>query len=157
VTRGIVVHLLDQAALLLLGLRTLGELSAGVAEPEREGVAGLLELPEREQPGAAMSAHAPVEPLPRPRGAGELSELALELRDLVPQRAAGGKVVRNRPRPRRREGCPPGHAHPPIGALGLEPQKTWVPTIPTRCTRTVFSTIDLAVAVPTPTGPPDAV
>ena len=46
--------------------------------------------------------------------------------------------------------------HPPMGALGLEPQKICVPTIPTTCTRTVFSTIDFAVAVPTPTGPPDA-
>jgi hypothetical protein len=32
-----------------------------------------------------------------------------------------------------------------------------VPTIPTMCTMTVFSTIDFAVAVPTPTGPPLAV
>jgi hypothetical protein len=32
-----------------------------------------------------------------------------------------------------------------------------VPTIPTMCTITVFSTIDFAVAVPTPTGPPLAV
>ena len=43
--------------------------------------------------------------------------------------------------------------HPPIGALGFEPQKIWVPTIPTRWTMTVFNTIDFAVAVPTPTGP----
>ena len=39
---------------------------------------------------------------------------------------------------------------PPIGALGFEPQKICVPTIPTRWTITVFSTIDFAVAVPTP-------
>jgi hypothetical protein len=32
-----------------------------------------------------------------------------------------------------------------------------VPTIPTRCTITVLRTIDFAVAVPTPTGPPAAV
>ena len=48
-------------------------------------------------------------------------------------------------------------AQPPIGALGFEPQKICVPTIPTRWTITVFSTIDFAVAVPTPTGPPLAV
>src|SRR6185503_20886836 len=46
---------------------------------------------------------------------------------------------------------------PPIGALGLAPQKTRVPIIPITCTRTMFKTIDLAVAVPTPTGPPEAV
>src|SRR5207302_763479 len=45
---------------------------------------------------------------------------------------------------------------PPIGARGFDPQKTWVPSIPTRCTSTVFNTIDFAVAVPTPTGPPEA-
>ena len=48
------------------------------------------------------------------------------------------------------------HAHPPIGALGFAPQNSWVPSIPIRCTSTMFNTIDFAVAVPTPTGPPDA-
>ena len=38
-------------------------------------------------------------------------------------------------------------AHPPIGALGLAPQKTRVPIIPMMCTKTMFKTIDLAVAV----------
>ncbi len=47
-----------------------------------------------------------------------------------------------------------GHGYPPIGARGFAPQKTWVPSIPMRCTRMMLSTIDLAVAVPTPTGPP---
>ena len=46
------------------------------------------------------------------------------------------------------------HRHPPIGARGLAPQKSWVPSIPMRCTSTMFMTMDLAVAVPTPTGPP---
>jgi hypothetical protein len=45
---------------------------------------------------------------------------------------------------------------PPMGARGFDPQNTCVPSIPTRCTSTVFKTIDLAVAVPTPTGPPEA-
>src|SRR5437763_2240676 len=49
------------------------------------------------------------------------------------------------------------HSHPPIGALGLAPQKSWVPAMPIRCTPTRLSTIDFAVAVPTPTGPPLAV
>ena len=48
-------------------------------------------------------------------------------------------------------------AQPPIGALGLAPQKTSVPIIPMMCTKTMLSTIDFAVAVPTPTGPPEAV
>jgi hypothetical protein len=39
----------------------------------------------------------------------------------------------------------------------LAPQKTRVPIIPMMCTKTMFKTIDLAVAVPTPTGPPEAV
>ena len=42
------------------------------------------------------------------------------------------------------------HAQPPIGARGLAPQKSCVPSIPMRCTSTMFSTIDFAVAVPTP-------
>src|SRR5204863_8783446 len=46
---------------------------------------------------------------------------------------------------------------PTIGALGLAPQKTRVPSIPMMWTKTIFRTIDFAVAVPTPTGPPDAV
>ena len=45
---------------------------------------------------------------------------------------------------------------PPIGARGFDPQKTCVPSIPMICTSTAFITIDFAVAVPTPTGPPDA-
>ena len=49
-----------------------------------------------------------------------------------------------------------GHGQPPIGARGFAPQKIWVPSMPMRCTSTMLSTIDLAVAVPTPTGPPDA-
>ena len=52
---------------------------------------------------------------------------------------------------------PSDTTHPPIGARGFAPQKTCVPSIPTRCTSTMLSTIDLAVAVPTPTGPPLAV
>ena len=51
----------------------------------------------------------------------------------------------------RRGSQPP---HPPIGARGLPPQNTCVPNIPMRLTRTRFSAIDLAVALPTPTGPP---
>ena len=48
------------------------------------------------------------------------------------------------------------HRQPPIGARGLAPQKICVPTIPMTCTSTRLSTIDFAVALPTPTGPPPA-
>ena len=48
-------------------------------------------------------------------------------------------------------------AHPPIGARGFAPQKICEPIIPIRCTSTMFRIIDLAVAWPTPTGPPEAV
>jgi hypothetical protein len=51
----------------------------------------------------------------------------------------------------------PDVIHPPIGAFGLKPQNTCVPSMPTRWIATVFRTIDFAVAVPTPTGPPLAV
>ena len=44
-----------------------------------------------------------------------------------------------------------------VGAIGLAPQNSCVPSIPMRCTSTMFRTIDFAVAVPTPTGPPLAV
>lgn len=53
-------------------------------------------------------------------------------------------------------GCPDG-CYPPIGARGLVPQKTSVPSIPMIATSTRFRAIDFAVAVPTPTGPPLAV
>jgi hypothetical protein len=43
---------------------------------------------------------------------------------------------------------------PPIGARGLAPQKICVQIIPIRCIATMLTTIDFAVAVPTPTGPP---
>ena len=48
------------------------------------------------------------------------------------------------------------HSQPPIGARGFAPQNSWVPSIPMRCTSTMLTTIDFAVAVPTPTGPPPA-
>jgi hypothetical protein len=57
----------------------------------------------------------------------------------------------------RRRGLTGRTAQPPIGARGLAPQNSCVPSIPIRCTETMLTTIDLAVAVPTPTGPPLAV
>jgi hypothetical protein len=53
--------------------------------------------------------------------------------------------------------CESPGGYPPMGALGFAPQKTWLPIMPIRCTSTMFKIIDLAVACPTPTGPPEAV
>jgi hypothetical protein len=50
-----------------------------------------------------------------------------------------------------------GRTHPPIGALGLAPQNSCVPSAATTCTPTMLTIIDFAVATPTPTGPPLAV
>lgn len=46
--------------------------------------------------------------------------------------------------------------YPPMGARGFWPQKICVPSAAINCTSTRLSTIDLAVALPTPTGPPSA-
>ena len=64
--------------------------------------------------------------------------------------AAGQPVVGRRP-------GVSGDPQPPIGNRGLAPQKTTVPSIPRMWTAMMLKTIDLAVAVPTPTGPPEAV
>ena len=44
--------------------------------------------------------------------------------------------------------------HPPIGARAFPPQNSAVPTIPIRWMPRILATIDCAVALPTPTGPP---
>ena len=62
-----------------------------------------------------------------------------------PRRASGGAWTRAC-----KAAC--AQAYPPIGARGFAPQNTCVPSIPITCTR--LSTIDFAVALPTPTGPP---
>ena len=72
------------------------------------------------------------------------------------QRAPRRRLAGGGPGARNGDGLAGLGDHPPIGARGLEPQKICVPTMPTRWTSTVFSTIDFAVAVPTPTGPPEA-
>ena len=46
--------------------------------------------------------------------------------------------------------------HPPIGARGLPPQNSCVPSIPIAWMPRMLTTIDCAVALPTPTGPPPA-
>ena len=82
---------------------------------------------------------------------GDLAVLGLLVGD-APRRGRAPRVVRSSSAI-----CLPLSPQPPIGALGFAPQKTSVPIIPMMCTKTMLSTIDFAVAVPTPTGPPEAV
>jgi hypothetical protein len=66
-------------------------------------------------------------------------------------------VVMRLPQPVAGFSAYPRQTYPPIGALGLAPQNTCEPSIPIRWTSTMLRIIDLAVAWPTPTGPPEAV
>src|SRR5919198_549828 len=95
-------HLLDQAAVLLLHVGSVGEHSAGLLHPGRQVVAQFLELDQAEHPGPAPRAHVPLEALARPGGAEELCQLLLEPRDLVQQGAPGRTLVGNGPRLYRR-------------------------------------------------------
>ena len=81
-------HPLEQAAVGLLGVDPATELGAGVAQPQRERVAGALELAEREDPRAADGADAELEALPGEGGRKELAELVFEAGDLVAKVAA---------------------------------------------------------------------
>ena len=145
---GVGDHRLEARSRLLLAHRALGGRGArGVQAPD-EVVADALELGEPEHPRRAGPVVIAGDRVRR--------QIALEARDLLAQRGAGGRggirwvvgawwcVGREQA----------GHGQPPIGARGFVPQKTWVPSIPIRCTRTMFSTMDFAVARPTPTGPP---
>jgi hypothetical protein len=142
-------ELLARASHLLLGATALVQLRPYVARSRGERVANRLELLDTEQSGAAS---------PRRRcrhGRPQSSELLVEPRDLLAERPPRRPVVDD-------ERVENGrlfqdHCHPPMGAFGLKPQNTCVPSIPIRCTPTVLNTIDFAVAVPTPTGPPPAV
>src|SRR2546423_9391556 len=149
-------QLLPQPPVRLLDLAPLFGLAADGAGRRGQPVANPVELSEVEQLGCGDAA-ADGRPLPVRDDRG--SKLGLEPRDLLAQRPARGGLVDVREN--RNDGRTGvqlnGHGQPPIGALGFAPQKIWVPSIPTRWTITVLSTIDLAVAVPTPTGPPPAV
>src|SRR5438045_7023827 len=98
-------HLLDQAAVVLLHERPLGQLTAVPLEPVRQLVPHALQLAQAEDARPAAGAHAPVEPGTRVGAAEEVRELRLELRDLVEQRAACGALVNSRPRYSRRPQC----------------------------------------------------
>src|SRR5207248_9961314 len=84
-------------------------------------------------------------------------EPLLEPRDLLAERRASDSLVGRRARSERNvspNDCRRRHRYPPIGALGFAPQKSCVPSMLTKCTPTMVRTIDWAVALPTPTGPP---
>ena len=163
-THGIEVHGLYQApvGLVHLGARGDGRARGGHAAGHR--VAQRLQLAEAQHANAAGRRwHAHVGCV---AGLGVdqcHGEVTLQPGDLPAQRTPGGAPAvlarASRGAQHRRGGGAAFeqlHGHPPIGARGLAPQKTWVPSIPMRCTSTMFTTIDLAVAVPTPTGPPPA-
>jgi hypothetical protein len=102
-------HPLEQAAVLLLGVSSPGELGASVAQPQGERVPGALEVAAAKHPRAADRSDAPVEVLAREGGGEELTELALEAGDLAPQVVAGAalgglgqRLEGGRPRRRRR-------------------------------------------------------
>jgi hypothetical protein len=146
---GVGEHRLEAASRVPLSLGALGGGGARGVQALDEVVAHALELGEAEQArraGPVVVAHDRVG-----------RQLALEARDLRAQGGAGrgGGVVVGPSRGRTREQA--GHRQPPMGARGFAPQKTWVPSMPIRCTSTRFKTMDFAVALPTPTGPPLAV
>ena len=147
VGRGVEQQLLARAPRLLLLPAARVQFSADVRSSRGVRVPDAFELLDPEEPGTAALGWRRERRVVR-------TQLAVEARDLIAQRAPGSRVVDYE---RLEDGLFHDHRHPPIGAFGLKPQNTCVPSMPTRCTPTVLKTIDFAVAVPTPTGPPDAV
>ena len=150
-------HRLQAPARALLRLGRLGDRRAGGGEVGAQRVADGLERGEPEQ--ARPTGHDPRAPGGRRAVDDRVGQLALEAGDLRAQVGArrDASVLLDVREAGGRHGCGErAHRQPPIGARGLAPQKTWVPSIPMRWTITMLRTIDFAVAVPTPTGPPDA-
>src|SRR3954469_18875427 len=114
--------------------RVRGLSRCGCGWAGQQVVAEGLELAQAEQAWASAS--------------GGLSPSCLEPGDLRTEIVAGEAFVDED------VGGVEGRGHPPMGARGFAPQKSCVPSAPMRWTRTRLRTIDLAVAVPTPTGPP---
>jgi hypothetical protein len=133
-----------------------------LAQPLGQPVAHVFERTEVEQPSASTpgARRAPRVEMREPRAHGR-AQLGVEPRDLPAQVAAGRGLVELGKADLRRDAQPVfalehRHGQPPIGARGLAPQNSCVPSMPMRCTRTMLRTIDFAVARPTPTGPPPA-
>jgi hypothetical protein len=156
------VHVLQQTPVRGLEGGPRGDIGADLRSAVGEAVPQLLQLRQPQQAGTrAQVVSRAGDPGANPaRGYGR-GQLALQAGDLLLQ-APPGRTLVDRDGERlgreRRGGDGTiedgGHSQPPMGARGFAPQKTCVPNIPMRCTRTMLSTIDFAVAVPTPTGPP---
>jgi hypothetical protein len=149
VCRGVEQQLLAGAPGGLLAAPALVELRTHLGRSRDQRIADALEPLDPQQRGAP----AGVARRDRQLGA-ERGQLQVESLDLLAEGPPRRLVVYD---DRLEKGNVDDRGHPPIGAFGLNPQKTCVPSIPIRCTPTVLNTIDFAVAVPTPTGPPDAV
>jgi hypothetical protein len=144
----------------LPGAERLG-LAAQRAQPIGQLVANAFERTEVQQAAGLPGPAGRLRDETGKPGAHGRAELRLELGDLVAEVAPGRGLVDLGECDRRRDAQPVfalqhRHRHPPIGARGFAPQKSCVPSIPMRWTSTMFRTIDFAVAVPTPTGPPPA-
>jgi hypothetical protein len=162
VATGLEQHLLEQTAGSgLPGPQSVG-LETQLAQTLGQVVAHAFERTEVEQSSGPAPRDRPRRRVEmREPGAHGRSELGLEPGDLIAEVAARRSLVERGKRNRRREArlvsaLEHRHGHPPIGARGLAPQKSWVPSMPMRCTSTMLRTIDFAVARPTPTGPPPA-
>ena len=145
-------HGLEPQAGLVLTLGPGRRAATGLAQPRDDRVAVALEvghaLQARARAGGRRRRERPVPHMRR--------ELRVEAGELGPQGAADRERIGRDERVKGLGSSGDGHGQPPIGARGLAPQKSWVPSMPMRWTRTMLRTMDLAVAVPTPTGPPEA-
>ena len=155
--RGVGQHLLDQAPVLLLHRQALRRARAA-NRPARRASASLSDSssPSESSRGRAAGHAGAARRSVRGHAEQASSVSSRSSRATWPRSVAPRGAPRSGPAGRAAAQVAAGADHPPIGALGFEPQKICVPTIPTMCTSTVFSTIDFAVAVPTPTGPPEA-
>ena len=113
--------------------------------------------PRRQQPRSARVAPAgdQVEALARPGRAEEADRLLLQPPHLVEQRAARGTLVRTRTRSDRRDALRE-RASRQLEPSDSIPRRSACPPSPPGAPSPCSSTIDFAVAVPTPTGPPPA-
>jgi hypothetical protein len=93
VAAGVEPHALEQHAVALLEVRPLGDRGAGAVQALGEVVAQALQLAEAEQARAAATGDRPVGVRPRVGGEEGGGQLALELGDLVAERATGGGLV----------------------------------------------------------------
>jgi hypothetical protein len=93
VALGLDQHPLEQAPVGLLGVGSPPELALGVAQAEREGVAGALELTGRQDPRSSQRADLPFEAAAREGGGEQLAQSSLEPGDLVAKVRAGAALA----------------------------------------------------------------